>query len=653
MIGLFVIFLQTQLLAATTAPGCQDLSRILSEAEKELQTSHAPACGELNITTLLPQEISSETESFFNEHKCSPLYQIEIKIAELENQEALLLGFEKLKNEVSSSQEEISTEKNQERINQATKDFAQALNTAQSIEVMLDSEIPGKDVNFLQLLAAESPDLWSDVEKLRSLTNEFCEKITDAKKLRVCSSDFAPNEQTHKELKELLRTGSLSKEEADQWKNSLSIQKADGSRYSFVTMTDAISESYTKLLKGETLSEHELASLKALDKFRSNPQLSFAKNLPAPKGNNLVQAKIKNHINSLIKRQEVEINTKMSVVSAVNKELMNNNEQAACALVNVLTDVDTTCMSALKSTLARQKESSANDQTNQLNEALSSFTKSQNYLAKLKELSGKCDSNLNECALHIPLDLAQMSNELSALRMIKEKVGSAQVNNMAFRNFALSKWTQNCNDSIDSQKSIVEECQDTLSSMAPEMYKLSSSLMDISLLIDPKKVSSEDGTVKALCENEEVKKRTDQQKLCAFFTDVVSDELPADEKKVDQDTYQASVSAPKGSNKSREAWLKGLSLIANTATDSWLAGNNQGSYWGNAVNPYAYNFGPYDMTQAMGTADAILFNARYYGAYGFYMPTQGLQPYTTFGASSISSYQALPGTSGAYSYFSK
>src|SRR5690606_11696036 len=127
MIGLLIILLQTQAFAST-APGCQDLARILSSAEQDLQNSNAKSCSELDISSLLPKEITSEATTFFNDNKCSPLYQIESKIAELENQEALLLGFEKLKNQISTNQEEVSTEKNQEKIQEAAKDFAQALN---------------------------------------------------------------------------------------------------------------------------------------------------------------------------------------------------------------------------------------------------------------------------------------------------------------------------------------------------------------------------------------------------------------------------------------------------------------------------------------------------------------------------------------------
>src|SRR5690606_20468502 len=112
---------------------------------------------------------------------------------------------------------------NQEKIQEAAKDFAQALNTAQTIEVMLDSQIPNKDLYFLQLLAAEHPDQRATAEQLRSLTDTFCQQVSDAGNLRVCSSDSAPNDQTHTELRELLRTGSLSTEEATQWKNALSI----------------------------------------------------------------------------------------------------------------------------------------------------------------------------------------------------------------------------------------------------------------------------------------------------------------------------------------------------------------------------------------------------------------------------------------------
>lgn len=652
MIGLLIILIQSSLFASTTAPGCQELSRILSSAEKDLMSSSAKSCQELDLASLMPKEITSEATDLFNDQKCAPLHQIETKIAELENQEALLLGFEKLKNQISDSQDTLSESENKEAIEKATQEFAQALNTAQTIEIMLDTPIPGQEINFLQLLAAEDKNLWTDAEKLRGLVSGFCEKVTD-KTLAVCSSQFAPNEQTINELRELLRTGSLSQEEAEQWKNSLSIQKQDGSTYSFVMMSDAIRESYQKLLKGQTLSEPELESIKVLDKFRSNPHFSFARKLPAPKGDNLIQSKIKTHLLSLKKRQEAEMNTKMSVVASINRDLLNEAEKGSCSAVKILTDFDDTCLSALKTALERAKSASANDQTAQLSEAVNAFSRSQNYIKKLDELSGVCETNLQECAANLPLDLAQITEQLSALRIIKEKIGQDQSQNMKFRNFALSKWTNNCGDQIDAQKTIVEECQDTLISMAPEMFKLSSSLIDISIMIDPKNLTQEDQEIKELCENEDVKKLTDQRKLCAFFTDKVSDELPQDPKpEVNPDSYTAPVAAPKGSNPTRKAWLKGLAGIANTVADALIANTNN-SYWGNMVNPYSYNFGPYSMTGAMSTSDAILFNARYYGAYGFYMPTQGLQPYTTFGTNSITNYSALPRSSSSYSYFAK
>lgn len=653
MIGFIIILLQSHLWAKTTAPGCQDLSRILSSAEKEIMSAHVKGCSELDLASLLPKEIASETQEFFNEHKCSPLYQIETQIAELENQEALLLGFEKLKNQISSAQETVSEEKDKQTAEQVAKDLVQALNTAQSIEIMLDSQIPDKDVNYLQLLAAELPEQWEDLEKLRSITAQFCEKVTDASKLRVCSSDFAPNEETHKELRELLRTGSLSAEEAEQWKKSLSIQKVNGENYSFLMMTDAIRESYNKVLNNEPLNEEELNSIRVLDRFRSNPHFSFARKLPTPQGDTLVQAKIKSLTLGLKKRQEVEMNTKMSVVASINKDLLNEEEKASCSNVKSLDDFDTTCLGALKTALDRAKSKKANDQTAQLTEAINAFTRSQSYIEKLNELSSKCETNLEECALNLPLEIGSISDRLSALRVIKEKVGSDQNQNITFRNFALSKFNKNCSSDVSVEKSIVEECNDTLSSMAPEMFKLSSSLMDISLMIDPKNISDEDEKVKALCENSEVKKLADQRKLCAFFTDAVSDELPKDkEDKVNPDSYTAPVTAPKGSNSNRESWLKGLAMLANTAADTWIANNNTG-YWGPQINPYAYNYGPYPMMGAMSTSDSILFNARYYGAYGFYMPTQGLQPYTTFGTGSITSYSSLPRSSSSYSYFAK
>lgn len=654
--------LQTSLFAAN-APGCQELSNIVSNMEKELQTSSAKSCQNLNISELFPRAISSQMTSIFEENKCQPFYQIETKIAELENQEALLLGFEKLKNQLNESQEILTEARKEEIIQSSAKDFTQALNTAQTIELMLDTKVPGEEATYLQMLAAENKEVWSDVTKLKDLTAQFCEKIGKEKgqnkkdAMPVCSPAFIPNEQTHKELQTLLSSGSVTHDEARKWKESLSIQTQDGKNYSFTSMAENLKEDYAKMIQGEKLSSEQIERLRSLDRFRSNPNFSFLSKLPqGGKDKSVLHERMKYHASNLKRRQETEVNAKMSLVASINKEMMNAQERSACEHTKIISEIDELCLNALRSTHSRMKEAQTNDQTAQLGEAIASFDKSNSYVKSLKELSTVCDTDPTSCAEGLPLKITEISDELSALRIIKESIGKDQGQKTTFRNFALSRMTHNCSDQIDVQKSIIEECNDTLSQIAPEMFKLSSSMMDISVTLDPKKVP-ETEAVKAICENDEIKKLQSEKRLCTFFEDKVSNELPRDTQVIEDRTraenFMAPVNAPDGGNNSnREAWLRGLSTIANTAVGAYLNNNNQG-YFNMNINPYMYNYAPYNLTGGMGTADAILFNARYYGAYGFYMPTQGLQPYTAFGAGSISSYSALPKSSGTYSYFSK
>lgn len=659
MIGLLLILLQTHSFAAVNAPGCQELSSIVSSMEKNLQTKSAKSCQELDIAQLFPKAISSELTAVFDENKCQPLYQIETKIAELENQEALLLGFEKLKNHMQETQEILSTERKAELVQASAKSFTQALNTAQTIELMLNTKMPGEEASFIQMLAVEEDDQWSNVSKLKSLASRFCEKMGQKKQnYPVCSEAFMPNEQTHKELKELLSSRRLTHDQAREWRESLMIQTQDGKAYSFTTMAASLEDDYAKMISGEKLNNEQFARLRALERFRSNPKFSFLNKLPeARKDQNIITDRMKYHAINLSKRQETEVNAKMSLVASLNKNLMGPDEQNACANTKILSDLDQLCLSALRSAHNRLKQTQTNDQVSQLGEAIASFEKSDSYSKKLKDLASVCESNPSTCAEGLPLNLANVSDELSALRIIKESISKEQMQNMDFRNFAISRWTHNCSEQIDAQKSIIEECNDTLSQIAPEMFKLTNSILDISVTIDPKKAPAAD-KIKTLCEDESVKKLQDQKRLCAFFEDSVSDELPPPDKSTNEakkkaESYMAPVEAPDGGNSStRDAWLRGLATIANTAVGAYLNNPNQG-YFNMNTNPYMYNYAPYSLTAGMGTADAILFNARYYGAYGLYMPTQGLQPYTAFGAGSISSYHALPKSSGSYSYFSK
>lgn len=66
--------------------------------------------------------------------------------------------------------------------------------------------------------------------------------------------------------------------------------------------------------------------------------------------------------------------------------------------------------------------------------------------------------------------------------------------------------------------------------------------------------------------------------------------------------------------------------------------------------PYPYNYGPFNGgTPPMGIADSIMFNARYHGSYGFYMPTPGYTPGTAFPSSpAMSSYSSVGNMGGKY-----
>jgi hypothetical protein len=171
-------------------------------------------------------------------------------------------------------------------------------------------------------------------------------------------------------------------------------------------------------------------------------------------------------------------------------------------------------------------------------------------------------------------------------------------------------------------------------------------------IVSPK-VTEDDEKVKALCEDSEKKKRSQfEERICEFFNDTTSDIIMTKNEPNDLD---GPVSAPNGRHKeaaTRDAWVGGAALVVSEGLKYFMPRTPQSTT--PYLNPYQYNFSPYGRSATtMGVADTILFNARYHGAYGYYMPTPGAMPYTAFGGNSsmISPYQTLNNSSGLYFSF--
>jgi hypothetical protein len=197
------------------------------------------------------------------------------------------------------------------------------------------------------------------------------------------------------------------------------------------------------------------------------------------------------------------------------------------------------------------------------------------------------------------------------------------------------------------RESSVVECEDhPLLKVAPEALNLISDVAGMSVVHSNPATATD---LEVLCEESSGSMETD---LCSFY-----DSPPANPNVTDRPAPPSPdspyVEVRDARDPSREAFTEGLRNIGwgivNQLQQRPLMYPNPYLNF----NPYPYNYSPFAGTGGMSPSDQILFNARFYGGYGYYTPTIGAAPYTAFpvvspyvqaGAGNTSSYFANFGT---------
>lgn len=234
---------------------------------------------------------------------------------------------------------------------------------------------------------------------------------------------------------------------------------------------------------------------------------------------------------------------------------------------------------------------------------------------------------------------AALSTELRVLYAIKDKIAAQNPKLIQIRNFALDKFkSMNCGASETS--SLEFQCADPAAkvSIPQNVDALYNSVL---LIVKPDR-GEEKLEIDKLCAEENFKFK---EKLCAFGKETPDQKVvPPDPHK--DEGYEASTEVPGGaSDPERDAMVQNLAYLANDIAATWARG--QQSYQP-PFNPYNYNYTPYMGPPMMGISDQILFNAQFYGGYGYYMPATGYQPYTAFPSSG---FNYAPFTSSKSAYF--
>jgi hypothetical protein len=232
-------------------------------------------------------------------------------------------------------------------------------------------------------------------------------------------------------------------------------------------------------------------------------------------------------------------------------------------------------------------------------------------------------------------DLEKIQNELLIINGLRDKIASQNQRNMQFRNLAIEKLsTMNC----ASREVSVVECEEVLlqDKVSPEAINLISDVIGLSVVHSPPATPT---NLEILCEEETADSM--ERDLCSFYdAPPANPNVPARTADTADSSY---VEVRDARDPSREAITEGLRNIVGQLMIRPQTYQNPYT----SMNPYPYNYSPFLGNGGLSASDQILFNARFYGGYGFYTPTLGAAPYTAFPV--ISPYvQAGAGNSSAY-----
>lgn len=658
-----ILFLLIPLTAlADTPPSCEKLAQILRDYEvgegglqKKFVGSPGNTCQNLKISDLGDENLVND-KSLFEKYRCSSLSVIEAELENLKNQEAVLAGIDKLKASIQASQQETGSA-NQQVAREAGMSFVSSLNTAQSFEVLLQSQTKGGSPFLTELKKFPEADR-NTPEKFAAKIQELCKDVPTDQALNACDkSHFSPNADAIRELNALLAQTEPTASQIDSWKGMMRIRKKDVAEgeeatYSFTEMQGEIGSVLAKLESGAQLEKSDLATIQRLNKFENAPGLSFVEDLGLAKNkfkNQLASDRFSFLMGDAKKRQEYEVQSKISIAWAeVKTTNLSENEINACESAKGDYQSAMACITVLEKMASEQLQG---DAKNHLLELLAPVNASIAYHNKLDSVSKNCLAQLKttktmpeNCFDEINKDKAKLQEDILSLNLIKDRIGAENQDNMKFRNFALYKWeTQKCGV-IDTN---IDFCEAGVG-IAKEAKVLASNMLDIALVFEPK--PDAETVVMDLCDDSNRTLKSREEELCKFFNDTTSNVVETDNAPK-ADPSDSTVTPGTREGKEREAWLGGLRTGLDAIAQQLI--QQRRSNLPPAVSPYPFNYAPYGGGKPMGIADSILFNARFQGAYGFYMPTAGYTPGTAFGssASAITPYKAA--SVGGSSYFGR
>jgi hypothetical protein len=642
--NLFILMLFIPLSFAGSPPKCKELGNILEGFESKLQKDSIKDCSPDLYKTLVKNVPVNDPE-FLKGKVCQELSTVEAQLGQLKTELAVMNGIHKLVSTVKDAKTKASAKKvDVAQVNAHT--FVVSLNTAQSLEVLLQSKTEdGKP--FMRALKEFDSNKLLNENDLKDRVSEIC-KGHQKSDVDACNTNvFNPGSEAATELIGMIKNSNPNDKQIAAWQKQLAIKrkdpKSDKGDYTFTAMQSELSNAFKKIDNKEVMSKQHLSAIEKLDDFEFDNKFNFVEDISKLKDQKKIKAasdKFFLLMGDAKNRQQYEVQSKVSIVwEDVKSSIpeLNDEQRQQCSRAKSSYSDAALCIASLDKAAPNVTEPLARPK---LREVLPALQTSVTYISNLEDKEIACREEIKNkeevteaCYAQFNRDRAKLQDQILQLNIVKEKIGAQNVELMKLRNFALQKWTtQKC----QSTNSVMDFCED-LGVITKDVSLTISDTMNIAIMFSPseKAATEAEKEAKVVCDNDR-KKMKSEDDICEFFYDSTSNKVERKPVPV----VDGPILAPDGGNadmKIRDAWIQGAGNILQSVLPQYL-----NSQFAPVQNPYPYNYSPYNNGMPlMSTADALVFNARYYGGYGYYTPTPGYQPYTAFGASTASAYTPL------------
>jgi hypothetical protein len=631
------------------APNCNELSQILLKYEKDLHQKTINNCKEVKLAELIN---SKATDGKFIEDKlCHNFATIETLLEQKKSELAVLTGIEKLKDTIKNS-----IEKAKEGSTKGGENFLKSLNTAQSLELILNTKFKDGDS-----LAEKINSHQTNPDELIKKVNEWCKKNEKTQVDDACDDRlFKPSDESLKELTSLFQKNKPTSENVDKWKKKLEIKKKGEDinlRYSFTEMQKDLKDVFEAFKDGEPLKREHLKKIQELEEFENAYQKSvttmFRDKDEDPR---IMMDRILFSLGDADTRIQYEVQSKLSVFWQEIKEMklgLTDDQIQNCQKAKEDFSIAKFCYSDLIQVQVKKELEKKG-----LGKLLDALQVSIDYQDKISKQKNQCENKLDkeklpemDCFKNFDEDKSNLSNEILQLNILKDKIGSENQDLITYRNFTLYKW-QFLKCGIEESPMDFCESDQTTQTISREALMTAKDSLEIAVLFTPKSDEDEKAAHK-LCHDKGIEKRKDlEEKLCEFFHYKSSrkcnfnSEEPSNNPGSSQEEARNpdsttdsdnSVNTPRNYAKERvrDAWIDGLKNTAAGLTN-FFRQNSFNNPMPSTMAPYPYNYVP--MTQGpapMSISESILFNARFHEASGFYTPTPGMPQYSDFNQSQM------------------